>query len=186
MPAKKKTAIKQTVHALHFGNGSNNPHNKPAIKEFIQSPNHSSRNGAPISMVVLHCTEASLKSTLDTFQDGDPDGRQVSAHYVVDRNGDIFQMVSDSDRANHCKGANQTSVGIEHVGSDSDALAPAQSDASASLVRWLIEQYDIPRTRVFGHDFAPGYSGGGTSCPDKLFGGVHSQAVVQAWVDANV
>jgi hypothetical protein len=52
-------------------------------------------------------------------------------------------------------------------------------------VRWLLEQYDIPRSRVFGHDFAPGYSGGGTSCPDALFG-AHTQAAVDAWVAANV
>jgi N-acetyl-anhydromuramyl-L-alanine amidase AmpD len=182
----KKAAKRAVAVIAHAGNGSNNPHSKPAITQFIQSPNHSSRNGAPITMVVLHCTEASLASTLETFQDGDPNGRQVSAHYVVDRNGDIYQMVSDSDRANHCKGANQTSIGIEHVGSPTQTLADAQSSASADLVRWLLEQYGIPRNRVFGHDFAPGYSGGGTSCPDALFGGAHTQAAVDAWVAANV
>src|SRR5437762_5635956 len=45
------------------GHGSSNPHAKPAIKEFIESPNHSSRNGAKIDKIVLHCTEASLPST---------------------------------------------------------------------------------------------------------------------------
>lgn len=165
------------------GHGSSNPTAKPPIKEFIESPNHSSRNGARIDMIVVHCTEASLQSTLGTFQN--PGGRQVSAHYVIDRNGDIYQMVRDSDRANHCKGANENSIGIEHVGTEQQALAPAQSDASASLLRWLTEQYDVPRRRIFGHDFAPGYTGD-TSCPDKLFGAAHSQEVVSAWVDANV
>lgn len=168
------------------GHGSTNPHLKPAIKQFVPSPNHSSRNGRSIRMVVLHCTEASLDSTIKEFQN--PDGRQVSAHYVIDRNGDIYQMVSDSDRANHCRGANQNSIGIEHVGKDTDSLAASQAKTSADLVRWLLEQYDIPRTSVYGHDFAPAYdrSRGGTSCPDKLFGATHDQQTITSWVAANV
>jgi hypothetical protein len=168
------------------GHGSSNPHSKPAIKQFVQSPNHSSRNGVPIKVVVLHCTEASLNSTLAEFQKSD--ARQVSAHYVIDRNGDIYQMVSDSDRANHCRGANQNSIGIEHVGKETDALTAAQAKSSADLIRWLLEQYDVPPTNVYGHDFTPGYDRGrgGTSCPDKLFGSTHDQQTMSAWVAANV
>jgi N-acetyl-anhydromuramyl-L-alanine amidase AmpD len=167
------------------GHGSSNPHAKPAIKEFIESPNHSSRNGIRIDKIVLHCTEASLPSTLAEFRKSK--GRQVSAHYVIDRNGDIYQMVQDSDRANHCMGANESSIGIEHVGGENDQLAAPQAAASAALIRWLIEQYDIPRTNIFGHDFTPGYSRfSGTSCPDKLFGAAHNQTTIAAWVGANV
>jgi len=185
----KKAAAKKAATPLpghdHVGNGSSNPDAKPAIKDFIQSPNRSSRNGAQITMVVMHCTEASLSSTLATFQNGSPTGRQVSAHYVIDRSGDIYQMVIDSERANHCRGANSSSIGIEHVASMTEPLSDQQSGASAALVRWLLQQYDIPSARVFGHDFAPGYSGGGTSCPDALFG-EHTQEAVQQWVNANV
>jgi hypothetical protein len=168
------------------GHGSSNPHRKPPIARFVQSPFHSSRNGSPIRKIVLHCTEASLSSTLEIFTE-DTD-RQVSAHYVIDRDGSIIQMVSDSDRANHARGANQDSIGIEHVGRDTDTLTTEQGHASASLIRWLLQQYNIPKSQVYGHDFAPGYdrSDGGTSCPDLLFGGGHSQDVVQAWVQANV
>jgi N-acetylmuramoyl-L-alanine amidase len=167
------------------GHGSSNEHTKPPIKEFIASPNHSSRNGARIDKVVVHCTEASLASTLEEFQQAH--GRQVSAHYVIDRNGDIYQMVEDSERANHCRGANETTIGIEHVGGEKDSLTAKQATASAALIRWLLEQYDIPRSKVFGHDFTPGYNlPGGTSCPDKLFGANHSQDTIAAWVENNV
>jgi hypothetical protein len=180
VPAETKTP----ALVRRDGHGSSNPNLKPAIKEFIESPFHSARNGGKIDKVVLHCTESSLPSTLREFQTG---SRQVSAHYVIDRNGDIYQMVRDSERANHCMGANENSIGIEHVGGETDSLGPAQAKASASLVRWLLAQYDIPRTNVFGHDFTPGYSRpGGTSCPDKLFGAAHSQATIAAWVEANV
>src|SRR5262249_8070805 len=97
------------------GHGSSNPRAKPAIKQFIESPNYSSRNGAKIEMVALHCTEASLQATLAEFKNGNPSGRQVSAHYVIDKNGDIYQMVRDTDRPNHCRVANEDSIGIEHL-----------------------------------------------------------------------
>jgi hypothetical protein len=189
MPARKsaKKAAKRAAKAgpAHAGSGSNNPDSKPEIKQVIPSPNRSSRNGAAITMIVMHCTEGSLAGTIATFRDGSSSGRQVSAHYVIDRNGDIYQMVEDGHRANHCRGANSNSIGIEHVATQVQALTAAQSAASARLVRWLLQQYDIPSTRVFGHDFAPGYSGGGTSCPDALFG-AHTQQAVQDWVNANV
>src|SRR5579884_224758 len=183
--ARRAIPVRLARATQRAGHGSSNPHAKPLIKQFIQSPNHSSRNGARIDKIVLHCTEASLASTLMEFQR--PDGRQVSAHYVIDRNGDIYQMVPDAERANHCMGANESSIGIEHVGTETDTLTPPQAAASAALIRWLLEQYHIPRTNVFGHDFTPGYCRpGGTSCPDHLFGPVHSQAAIAAWVAANV
>jgi N-acetyl-anhydromuramyl-L-alanine amidase AmpD len=167
------------------GHGSSNEHPKPTIKQFIASPNHSSRNGTKIDTVVLHCTEASLASTLEEFQK--EHGRQVSAHYVIDRIGDIYQMVDDSERANHCRGANQSSIGIEHVGRETDPLTDEQAASSAALIRWLLEQYEIPRSNVFGHDFTPDYDlPGGTSCPDKLFGSKHAQSTITAWVEENV
>jgi hypothetical protein len=183
--ARRAIPVKPTLSTKRIGHGSSNPHAKPPIKQFVQSPNHSCRNGAKIDKIVLHCTESTLASTLAEFQK--TGGRQVSAHYVIDRNGGIYQMVNDSDRANHCMGANESSIGIEHVGTETDCLTAPQAAASAALIRWLLDQYHIPRTNIFGHDFAPGYCRpGGTSCPDKLFGPVHSQAAIAAWVQTNV
>src|SRR5882724_7275402 len=183
--ARRAIPVKPMLTMKRVGHGSSNPHAKPALKQFVKSPNCSCRNGARIDKIVLHCTEGSLASALAEFQKSD--GRQVSAHYVIDRNGDIYQMVSDSDRSNHCMGTNQNSIGIEHVGSETDPFTAPQATASAALNRWLLEQYHIPRTNIFGHDFAPGYCRpGGTSCPDKLFGPVHSQSTIAAWVEANV
>ena len=164
------------------GHGSANPNSKPPIKEFIPSPHHSSRNGAKIKMIVLHCTEASLQSTIAEFKGSN--GRQVSAHYVIDVNGDIYQMVEDSERANHARGANQNSIGIEHVRGADQPITDAQAAASADLISWLLTEYEIPRSEIYGHDFAPGYdrSAGGTTCPDKLFGDRHTQQAVANWV----
>jgi hypothetical protein len=188
IPVGRTKAVKPAKLSLtrRTGHGTSNPHVKPAIKQFIESPNHSARNCAKIDKIVLHCTEAPLASTLAHFQTAGGTN-PVSAHYVVDRNGDIYQMVRDSDSAWHCMGANQSSIGIEHVGTDTDSLTPEQASASAALIRWLAQQYEIPQTNVFGHDFTPGYCRpGGTSCPDKLFGADHSQAAIVAWTRTNV
>jgi hypothetical protein len=181
IPVKPAKAAKRAARV-----GQTAPPAKPVIKQFIRSPNCSFRQvGTKIDKIVLHCTEGSLASALAEFQRTDL--RKVSAHYVIDRNGDIYQMVNDIDCANHCMGANASSIGIEHVGSKTDSLAAPQAAASAALIRWLLQEHQIPRTNIFGHDFTPGYSRpGGTSCPDKLFGPVHSQATIAAWVSASV
>jgi hypothetical protein len=183
-PAKEAKEAKDAKQAAPVHRPASSA--KPVIKQFVRSPNCSSREvGRNIDKIVLHCTEGSLASALAEFQRSD--SRKVSAHYVIDRNGDIYQMVNDNDCANHCMGANAGSIGIEHVGSETDALAAPQAAASAALIRWLLQEHQIPRTNIFGHDFTPGYSRpGGTSCPDKLFGPIHSQATIAAWVAANV
>jgi hypothetical protein len=155
---------------------------KPAIKSFIESPNTSSRNGASINMIVLHSTAAAtVEGTIAWFLDRKS---QVSAHYVVDKNGDIFQMVSDDRSAWHAKAINSRSIGIEHVATASDRLTDAQSMASAQLVRWLAATYGIPAANVMGHGFAP-CNEGTTGCPNHLFGEATEDAVA-AWVNTNV
>jgi len=130
--ARRAIPVKPTLRIKRTGHGSSSPHAEPAVKQFVKSPNCSCRNGARIDKIVLHSTEGSLASALAEFQESD--GRQVSAHYVIDRNGDIYQMVSDSDGSNHCMGANQNSIGIEHVGSETDSLTAPQAVASAALI----------------------------------------------------
>jgi len=155
---------------------------KPAIKSFIPSPNYSSRNGTCIDMIVLHCTtSASVEGTISWFLDRNS---QVSAHYIVDINGDIYQMVHDEFSAWHAKASNPRSIGIEHVGTANGRLTDAQSIASAQLVRWATSAYGISVANVLGHRFAPGNEGT-TECPGQLFGDSTANAVAE-WVHTNV
>jgi N-acetyl-anhydromuramyl-L-alanine amidase AmpD len=155
---------------------------KPAIKGFIESPNYSSRNGASIDMIVLHCTTAAtVEGTIAWFSDRTS---RVSAHYVVDKNGDIYQMVRDEYSAWHAKAANPRSIGVEHVATATDRLTDAQSMASAQLVRWLTAAYGIPVANVLGHRFAPANEGT-TDCPNHLFGEATADAIAE-WVNTNV
>ena len=169
----------------HSGHGTSNPHSKPTIKQFIQSPNYSSRGGASIERIVLHYTAGSTaQGAINTFLDTD---RGTSAHYIIDRNGDIYQMVRDSDRAHHCKGANANSIGIEHVAISGQAVTSAQEKSSIALIRWLMGAYGIPASGIDGHRWTPGYSGGvgGTDCPHSLFGHEGDHDAVNDWVSEN-
>ncbi len=133
-------------------------------------------------MIVLHCsTAATVEGTIQWFLNRNS---HVSAHYIVDKNGDIYQMVRDDCSAWHAKTANSSSIGIEHVATAADRLTEAQSAASAELVRWLAAEYGIPAANVVGHRFAPGNEET-TDCPNHLFGEETADAVTR-WVITNV
>ena len=81
----------------------------------------SSREGAPIDMLVLHFTDGpSLEDCAAIFRDPE---RRVSCHYIVGLDGAVLQMVRDEDCAWHCgvsswrgrEGCNRWSLGIEIV-----------------------------------------------------------------------
>lgn len=106
------------------GHGTSAPVVKPPIKQFIKSPNYNSRNGVKIARVILHYTAGpTAQSAINTFLK--QTGKRVSAHYIIDKNSDIYQMVEDSQRAWHCRGANTDSIGIEHAAMNGDALTSA-------------------------------------------------------------
>jgi hypothetical protein len=149
IPSSRRTNMLPLVFGAENTHRLETTINKPAIKTFIQSPNHSSRNGTKIYMIILHCTVGTkVSGTINWFLNRQS---RVSPHYVVDRNGDIYQMVSDTECAWHAKGANRRSVGIEHVGTATDQLTEEQSAASAQLVRRLVSTYDVPTANVVGH-----------------------------------
>lgn len=160
-------AEKLLLQVEHEGHhlGTSEPVQKPKIKEFIQSPYFSSRSGAEINTIVLHYTTAgNVQSTIGWFKQNP---HEVSAHYIIDKNGDIYQMVADTHKAHHAAAANRTSIGIEHVAKNGDRLTRAQEASSIDLIRWLMTEYKIPAANVLAHKEAPGNS---TRCPGELFG----------------
>lgn len=91
---------------------------------------------------------------------------QVSAHYLIERDGAVTQFVSCLDRAWHAgvscfagrQGCNDFSVGIELEGSDDTPFSEAQYDSLIRLCQLLQQAYPaITPERVCGHsDIAPG------------------------------
>jgi N-acetylmuramoyl-L-alanine amidase len=104
-------------------------------------------------MIVMHFTDGpSAQGAINRFLNPH---EQVSAHYIIERDGTIFQMVRDSDKAWHAKDANSRSIGIEHVAVEGQQMAPAQETSSAALLKWLMATYDIKRSGIVGHLCVP-------------------------------
>jgi beta-N-acetylhexosaminidase len=110
-------------------------------------------------VIVIHYTEASYSSTFNTFANDVPDSElhelpATSAHFVIDTDGTIHQLVSLGTMARHTVGLNWTAIGIEHVGfSDAQVLGDRrQIGASLRLVHWLRCRYGIEIKNVIGHN----------------------------------
>jgi len=116
---------------------------------------------APV-MVVLHATEgATLASAFHTFDPVRmPAGERptlakasalnVSAHFLVDRDGTLVRVLPETTFARHTVGLNWCAIGVENVGgTPKTPLNEAQVRASADLVRHLAERFPI--RHVIGH-----------------------------------
>lgn len=90
-------------------------------------------------------------------------GMQVSAHFVIHRQGRVRQFVSCDDRAWHAgrsnwqgrDDCNDFSIGIELEGLEGECFEPEQYLSAAALLRSLRSRYPI--RAVVGHEHvAPG------------------------------
>lgn len=131
------------------------------------SPNFGPRrDGARPDMVVLHYTAmATAQAALARLSDP---AAQVSAHYLIARDGQLFQLIDEAARAWHagagCWGAvsdiNSRSIGIEL---DNDGTSPFSAPLMArleALLPGVMARWSVPPERVIAHsDMAPGRKG---------------------------
>lgn len=132
------------------------------------SPNHNDRPaGTPIDTLVLHYTGMqSGKAARERLCDA---AAQVSSHYLVEEDGDVWQLVPDARRAWHAGSSfwrgradiNSCSIGIEIVNPGHEwgyrPFPPAQMEAVIALCRTLLARHPIcPRNVVAHSDVAPG------------------------------
>ncbi|GAB3774382.1 peptidoglycan recognition family protein [Spirosoma horti] len=102
-------------------------------------------------MIVLHWTAIStLDSAFDAFNPSILPGRadlqaasrlNTAVPFLVDRDGTIYRLLSDTTFARHCIGLNYCAIGIENIGNND--LTEAQLDANVQLVRYLKQKYNI-------------------------------------------
>ena len=147
---------------FHPGVGSDHAA-KPRVN-WIRSPNFDARNGIQIDTLVLHNTDGTLASAIQRFKDP---VSQVSAHYIVDRDGRVTQMVSDSDTAWHSgnRVVNQRSIGIEVVAfSSARGMTLAQEATLIELAKYVLAAYLVALGNVLPHrDIKP------TACPGWIW-----------------
>lgn len=80
----------------------------------------------------------------------------VSAHYLVDRDGTIYELMPDNIMARHTIGLNYSSIGIENVGGEGNAkedLTPAQLQANIALVKYLKHKYPQIEYLIGHHEY---------------------------------
>ena len=111
-------------------------------------------------VIVEHYTATTtFSSAYSTFASDVPDAELhqlpgTCAHFIIDSDGTIYQLVPTTTMCRHTVGLNYTAIGIEHVGiKASDILDnPRQLNASLSLTVWLMATYGIELRNVIGHN----------------------------------
>ena len=119
---------------------------------------HTWRLNHPHVIVEHYTVSTGLASAWNTFASDTPDVELhelpgTCAHFVIDRDGTIYQLVPLTIICRHTVGLNWTAIGIEHVGtSDAEILQnPRQLQASLRLTLWLMNRFGISLPNVIGH-----------------------------------
>jgi N-acetylmuramoyl-L-alanine amidase len=137
------------------------------VKAVHPSPNHGARRIKGPDSIVLHYTGmASGAAALARLCDP---AAEVSAHYFIDEDGGIVQLVPEARRAWHAgqscwagqQDMNSASIGIELQNGGHEFGAPAYPEAQIgaviALCRDIISRHAIVPSRVLAHsDIAPG------------------------------
>ena len=114
------------------------------------------------NIVVIHYTaQNSCEQTLQTFT---KTATQVSAHYVICKDGTLHHMLNDYLRAWHAgisrwgnnTDVNSNSIGIEIDNNGVDSFSNAQINTLLGVLSFVKKEYNIPAENFIGHsDVAP-------------------------------
>jgi beta-N-acetylhexosaminidase len=111
-------------------------------------------------VIVEHYTaNESFAATWNTFASDTPDPELgelpgTCAHFVVDKDGTVYQLVPLNVMCRHTVGLNHVAIGIEHVGTSASEIIhdAKQVDASLALTRYLMQRFHITLRNVIGHN----------------------------------
>lgn len=128
--------------------------------EWVGTTNFSMRR--PNFIILHHTAQNSCDQTLKTFT---LSRTEVSAHYVICRDGTVHHMLNDLLRAHHAgvskwgnnSDINSSSIGIEIDNNGFEPFTEAQINSLLELLARLKRAYNIPVANFIGHaDVAPG------------------------------
>jgi N-acetylmuramoyl-L-alanine amidase len=128
--------------------------------QWLPSPNFNERR--PSYVVLHHTTNDTVERALRTLTDP---VREVSAHYVIARDGKVYQLVDERYRAWHAGRSqwgsdfdlNSASIGIELDNSGDEPFPQPQIDALLRLLADIQTRYRIPAPNFLAHaDVSPG------------------------------
>lgn len=132
----------------------------PYAPDWVGTTNFSMRR--PNFVVIHHTAQNSCDQTLKTFT---LPRAQVSAHYVICKDGTVYHMLNDLLRAHHAgvsrwgnnSDLNSSSIGIEIDNNGYETFTDQQISSLLTLLQRLKTAYNIPAPNFIGHaDVAPG------------------------------
>ncbi len=135
------------------------PDSVPAGRYSVGTTNFNLRK--PNYVIIHHTAQHSVDETLKTFT---LPRSQVSAHYVIGRDGQTYHMLNDYLRAWHggvarwgnVTDVNSCSIGIELDNDGTEPFAEAQITSLLRVLSSLKRAYNIPAANFIGHgDIAP-------------------------------
>lgn len=141
------------------------------------------RSGASINKIIVHYNAGNLttEGCYSVWQ-----SRAASAHYQVEDDGRIGQLVYDSNTAWHASNwqANISSIGIEHANKSDGTITEKCLDNGAHLVAALCKYYKLGRPQWLVNVFPHKYFAA-TSCPGQIYGSQKSAYIkrAQEWYD---
>ncbi len=130
-----------------------------------KSPNFNDRKGKKINYIIIHYT--AIKSLSKSIEHLCSNKNKVSSHYLISNNGDIYNLVPESQRAWHAgqsrwkeyNDMNSVSIGIELDYFPSFKKKPFNKNLINSLISLLqkiINKYQISPENILAHsDIAP-------------------------------
>ncbi|HEY4108152.1 N-acetylmuramoyl-L-alanine amidase [Puia sp.] len=131
----------------------------PAAPYWVGTTNFNLRK--PNFVIIHHTAQNSCPQTLQTFT---MTRTQVSAHYVICRDGTVYHMLNDYLRAwqagaskwGNITDVNSISIGIELDNNGFEPFPPEQINSLLHLLTRLKKSYNIPAANFIGHgDIAP-------------------------------
>lgn len=132
----------------------------PAGQDFVGTVNFGLRK--PNYVIIHHTAQNSTQQTLKTFT---TPTTQVSAHYVIGRDGVVYHMLNDYLRAWHGGAAkwgnatdiNSSSIGIELDNNGFEPFSDSQISSLLNVLDTLKRKHAVPSANFIGHsDIAPG------------------------------
>lgn len=141
------------------------------------------RSGKNVDKVIVHYNAGNLtcEGCYSVWQT-----REASAHYQVESNGRIGQLVWDRDTAWHAGDwdANCSSIGIEHANMADGTITEACLDNGAHLVAAICKNYGLGRPEWLKNVFPHKYFSA-TSCPGEIYGSQKDAYIQRAqyWYD---
>ena len=129
------------------------------ISHKYKSPNYGDRvKNSKIEFIIIHYTGVDMQfhKVINWFLD---ERSRVSCHFLIDKSGEIYNLVDVSKRAwhagksfwNNCVDINSNSIGIELHNAGNEDFTSHQLESLVKLIKKLMQDNAIQSWDILGH-----------------------------------